>query len=440
MKEVIPVKKRIYRRIPVKSVQLQPLVSQLPGAKVVVAIDVAKHDMVAALATDEGQVVMTVAWKHPTETGLFFGLLESIVAAGKTLQAVMEPSGTYGDALRFQLRERAIAVFRVGSKRTHDAAEVYDSVPSMHDAKAAAILARLHAHGLSTPWVEPTEQTRELKAALIVMELHQNHYLRGLNVLEAMLSRHWPELLETLELTSATILALVARIGGPADVADQPEEAQTLLRGMSHGLMKPERIEAAVRCASGSIGVPLLTAERIMLRAIAEELHRTLRAYKRAKQAVEELSATPEITPLAKAVGKTTAAVLIADVGSPKDFPCAKAYVKALGINLKERSSGTQQGRPRLSKRGPARARKFLWFAVLRWIQRDAVVAAWYRSKVARDGGVAMSAIGALMRKLAKALYHVARGAPLDTTKLFDVTHLRLPTGDLDAATRGEAM
>ena len=63
----------------------------------------------------------------------------------------MEPSGTYGDVLRHQLKSDDFPVFMVSGKRTHDAREMFDGVPSLHDAKAAAIIARLHADGLSKP-------------------------------------------------------------------------------------------------------------------------------------------------------------------------------------------------------------------------------------------------------------------------------------------------
>jgi len=59
----------------------------------------------------------------------------------------MEPSGTYGDALGWQLREAGIELYRVAPKRVHDAAEVYDGVPSLHDAKAAYLIGRLHLQG-----------------------------------------------------------------------------------------------------------------------------------------------------------------------------------------------------------------------------------------------------------------------------------------------------
>ncbi len=51
---------------------------------------------------------------------------------------------------------------------------------------------------------------------------------------------------------------------------------------------------------------------------------------------------------------------------------------------------------------------------------------AWYESKVKRDGGGKARAVVGLMRKLVKALYHVARGEPFDSRKLFDVRRLKL--------------
>lgn len=191
-----------------------------------------------------------------------------------------------------------------------------------------------------------------------------------------------------------------------------------------------ERIAAAVQSAIDTLGAPMLAAETERLQHLAEELHRTLKAYKRARQHVIELGESlPEVAQLGEVVGMTTAAVLVAEVGSPKDFSCAQAYVKALGLNLREKSSGAHIGRPSLTKRGSSRARMVLWMAVLRWVQNDVVARTWYQRKVARDGGRKMAALGALMRKLAKALYHVGRGEALDLHKLFDCERLGIPAG-----------
>ena len=50
------------------------------------------------------------------------------------------------------------------------------------------------------------------------------------------------------------------------------------------------------------------------------------------------------------------------------------AYRKAMGLNLVERSSGKYKGRLRISKRGGARSRQWLYFAVLRLIQKSGVI------------------------------------------------------------------
>ena len=100
--------------------------------------------------------------------------------------------------------------------------------------------------------------------------------------------------------------------------------------------------------------------------------------------------------------------------------------MKGYGLNLKEKSSGKQKGQLSITKRGPGRARQYLWLAVFRWLQKDAVARAWYAEKIKRDGGRRSRAVIALMRKFAQALFHVARGVPLDSRKLFDVSRLRL--------------
>jgi hypothetical protein len=100
------------------------------------------------------------------------------------------------------------------------------------------------------------------------------------------------------------------------------------------------------------------------------------------------------------------------------------AYLKAMGLNLKEKSSGTLKGQLKLTKRGSSRVRQYLWLAVYRWIQKDAIANQWYERKKQRDGGRSSRAAVALMRKLAKALFHVGRGAVFDSSKLFDVRRL----------------
>jgi len=419
-------KKRSYRKIAVKEVDVESLIAELGSGRVVFAIDVAKVDMVAALVAGDGRVVRTVRWKNPRENGLVLELLGRLGGAGFAVEAAMESSGTYGDVLRQQLLAHGVPVFRVSGKRTHDAAEVYDGVPSLHDAKSAAIIGKLHLDGSSRPWTALAEDKRQLKAAITTMDLFREHHQRLIHSLESSLARYWPEVTELLELGSATLLALLARVGGPRDVARDTAEARKLMLGMSHRLMSEEKVDAVLQCAQASVGLTMLEQERAALMTLASEAHRALKEFKKAKALVEQLGENTAAQLLAPTTGKATAAVLVADVGDPRDYPCARAYLKAFGLNLKEKSSGMLKGRLSITKRGPGRARQYLWLAVFRWIQRDPVTRAWYDSKIKRDGGKKAKGVIALMRKFAKALFHVARGAAFDSSKLFDTARLQL--------------
>lgn len=97
-------------------------------------------------------------------------------------------------------------------------------------------------------------------------------------------------------------------------------------------------------------------------------------------------------------------------------------------MNLKERSSGESKGGLHITKRGPGIARMMLYMAVLRLLQTDEVVGGWYAKKVGRMGGEQKSkAVVAIMRKLAGALWHVAKGSAFDARKLFDADRLGIP-------------
>jgi transposase len=426
MKEDIPMKKRIYRKMPVNQFQPSSISRDEVGARLVVAVDVAKVDMVAAIADGDGRVLNTIAWKAPAENTAVLDVLRVFRAAGFLVEVVMEPSGTYGDVLQHQLAKEGFPIFMVSGKRTFDAREVYDGVPSLHDAKSAAIIARLHVEGLSKPACAPCPERRQLHAAITIMDLHQRRYLQLVGNLESLLARHWPELPALIELTAASLMALLARIGGPADVAAHRSAAAKLLHGMSHGLMAEDKIAAVLDSAGNSVGVPLVGLERDALMVIAAEAHRALRAFKEAKTAVEKLSAHTPAVALAPVVGKTTAAVIYTEVGDAKSFSSTGSFLKAMGLNLKEKSSGTIKGQLKLTKRGSSRVRHYLWLAVFRWIQKDPIANAWYQRKKERDGGKSSRAAVALMRKLAKALYYVGRGATFDSSKLFDVRRLGL--------------
>ncbi|MDD3619790.1 MAG: transposase, partial [Desulfobulbaceae bacterium] len=159
-----------YRATKFQQVNWKRVQEKAVDGRVILTIDVAKEDMYSVLLKPDRTVIETFRWSHPHETRLF---VEQIVAIGADrVEAVLEPSGTYGDALRRLLGEAGVTVYRVSPKRVHDAAEVYDGVPSLHDAKAAYLIGRLHLEGVSRPWTEHDERRRTLRAQLTIVDFY----------------------------------------------------------------------------------------------------------------------------------------------------------------------------------------------------------------------------------------------------------------------------
>jgi transposase len=411
--------KRRYGSVEFKRVDWSGLASGLGGGRAVLAVDVAKQDFVGAVLGPDARVRVTFKWRHPEQTAELLGCLGRLAGA-VALEAVLEPSGTYGDALIGQLRRLGVAVYRVSPKRVHDVAEVYDGVPSLHDAKAAELIGRLHLQGVSQGWEALGDERRELNAWLTRLQVSKARRQAGLNRLEAHLSRHWPELLTHLELGSATLAELVAAYGGPAAVAADLAGAEALLRRVGRVGLAEETIAAVLASARTSLGQPCVAAEDGLLHWLAADSNATRRELHAIEQEIKRRVAASAVPArLGSVIGQVSAAVLVAALGDPSEYPDAASYTKALGLNLKERSSGKHKGQLKITKRGPAVARFYLYFAALRLIARDPDVHHWYARKVARPGALKGKTVVELMRKLARALWHVGRGATFEAKRLF---------------------
>jgi transposase len=162
-----------------------------------------------------------------------------------------------------------------------------------------------------------------------------------------------------------------------------------------------------VDSAGSSVGVRAGEWQRRQIQDYAQQALAARAEGQRADRQLRRLAAGHAVLQAqGKVVGVPTACVLWTSTGDPRRYHAAAAYRKAMGLNLVERSSGKYKGRLRISKRGSARSRQWLYFAVLRLIQQSGV-RPWYEAKKARNEDDARIAVVAVMRKLAVALYHV---------------------------------
>jgi transposase len=397
---------RIYRAKSVKNVELNQVVQGRGGGVAHVGVDVGKRAILAVLRWGEG---FERPWlvKNPEEVREFVGLLTEL-KRGRELRVAMEPTGTYGEVLRQALSDAGIRVERVNPKVAHDYAEVFDGVPSQFDGKDAAVVAELLALGKSQEWKyeAPSEAEQEMAYWVDWMDAQRRQGMMWLGRLEALLARYWPEATRRLKLSSATLLRIVQHYGGPKGLANDERALARMATWGGHHLAL-EKIRAVLGDARQTVGVRQGPVDMRRMQVCAGQALAARKEVARSKRQLTTLArGNGVIQAQARAVGVATACVLWVHLGDPRCYCCAAAYRKAMGLNLREYSSGQYQGRLRISKRGAAPVRRWLYFAALRWI-RCGPARRWYLRKRARDGDEAQRAVIGVMRKLAKGLHRV---------------------------------
>ena len=399
--------RRTYRARPVKQVDWELLSQDREQQSAHVGFDMGKAEVLAVVRWANGDFERPWVVKNPDEIQELVQLLTRI-ATERPVTLAMEPTGTYGDALRQALSDAGLRLHRVGAKAAHDYAEIFDGVPSQHDGKDAAVVAELAAIGKSVEWRyrPPSEVDQEMAYHVDWMDAQQRQYAMWLGRLEGLLARHWPEATRWMELSSATLLRVLQRYGGPAGLAQDSQAFGELAR-RGGPFLAAEKIRGLIRSAATSMGVRQTVVDVRRMQRYSEQALAARSEIAKSRRRLEDLArGNATIQRQAQAVGVATACVLWVHLGDPKEYHCAEAYRKAMGLNLTERSSGMYQGKLRISKRGFSQVRRWLYFGVLRLVVKGPV-RRWYQQKKAKDGDQAKRALIGVMRKLALALYEV---------------------------------
>jgi transposase len=411
---------KAYRATRVNDVDWDRLARGNEGVNLTLGIDVGKREVWPVCRWETGRFERPWRVKNPEEIPTLIALIQRM-STGRKLVVAMESSGTYGDALRQALADGQIAVLRVSNKASHDYAEIFDGVPSQHDGKDAAVIAELAGLGKAQPWgyQAPSEWDQELNYWVEWMVAQRRILTNWQGRLEGLVARHWPEATRGLKLTSVTLLRALEHYGDPKSLAADPDAAEQL--GRWGGLfLAPEKAERLVEEARSSVGVRVGEWQRRQIKEYAREALMARQQVKGAERRLRQLAVGNRVLEAqGDVVGIPTACVLWTSTGDPRTDHAAAAYRKAMGLNLKERSSGAYQGQLRISKRGSARARQWLYFAALRLVQPSGV-RPWYEAKKARKPDDARRVVVAVMRKLAVALDHIGvKGEEFQPRRLF---------------------
>ena len=307
-------KKRAYKATNVNRVNIESLKKKIQGKEIVIGIDIAKTDNYATIMTKERESIITVKYKQPAETMRFIEFIQNLQAS--RCEVAMESTGTYGDPLREQLLKAGIPVFRVSAKRSHDMAEVYDGVPSLHDAKSAAIIAHLHIGGMSQSWPSKPNDFRDTKAAINEMSIYHAQYYENINRMEALLARFWPEVPGILPLTTVTLISILEIYGSPTVLAKAPEKTVfEQMKKIGRGFLTDKKIDDAIASAKTTTGVKMTEGEIRMVKHLATEILRNYRLNKTAEKEVLRLSKDiEEVERMGEIIGMATAAVIFTEL------------------------------------------------------------------------------------------------------------------------------
>ena len=412
---------KAYRATDVNRIDIAKWLEGRTESIVHAGLDVGKESVLCTLRW--GQVDFDRPWRvrKPFDVARLAELL-SQVGHGRQLIVAMEPTGTYGDALRQALQKVGLQVHRVSPKQASDYAEVFDGVPSQHDGKDAAVIAELSAQGRSWPWPmkTPTETEQELAYQVEWMDGQRRQMMLWCGRVEALLSRHWPEATRIVKLGSGTLLRCLAKYGGPRGLAAAPDALAQVQR-WGRQYLSAEKAQKLVDSARQTAGVTMGRWDEERLRRYACAIQHCQGETRAARRRLRELTRDhAAIRAMGEVVGVPTACVLWVELGDPSTYHCGPAYRKAMGLNLAERSSGKWQGKLKISKRGSSKARRWLYLAALRWV-RDEPVRSWYVRQKAERRGEGKAAVIGVMRKLALALYRVGgRGEKFDRKQLYE--------------------
>lgn len=413
-------KSRAYRAVDVNRIELASWLPERTEAVVHAGLDVGKEFIFCTLRWGADDFERPWRVRNPFEVARLAELLGE-VGRGRRLLVALEPTGTYGDALRQALQRVGLEVHRVSPKSASDYAEVFDGVPSQHDGKDAAVVAELAAQGKSWTWPlsVATEAEQEMAYQVEWMDGQRRQLLLWCGRVEALLSRHWPEATRLMPLGSGTLLRCLATYGGPRGLAAAPDALERV-RSWGRHYLSADKAQALVDSARQTAGVTMGRWDEERLRRYAQQIQQCqgeTRAVRRRLRALTRDHAA--LRAMGEVVGVATACVLWVELGNPSAYHCGPAYRKSMGLNLAERSSGKWQGKLKISKRGSSKVRRWLYLAALRWVKTEPV-RSWYLRQKAQRRGEGKAAVIGVMRKLALALYRVGgRGDKFDRNQLY---------------------
>jgi transposase len=396
--------------------------AQVKPGTLFIGVDLGHKQNVAVVLNEKAERLARFRFPNDRDGYEYFHRRGAVLQERHKATAVMvgmEPTNYYWKLLAADLEQRKVAYRLVNAYTVKKHREGDQLDRSKDDARDAFTIADLLRTGKFTETQLLHGDYAELRQYVALYDRLREDIRRQKNLIHNTAGQLFPELSSVFkDLAGQTALAMLRRHACAAVVRQMPVEhfitaVRTDLRGRRLGISQLRRAHAL---ASTSIGLQ----DGVQGLQLALRFHiETLEALQSRLNAVqstlgETFLALPESRYMLSlsGLGVITAAIILAEIGDPSRYHNARQWIKLAGIQPVPNTSGRKtRSRTPMSRKGRARLRTALFFAVLRLVQQDEAFAREYQrfQQRQRNPLTKMQALGALMNRLLRILWALVR-------------------------------
>ncbi|MDQ0886607.1 transposase [Paenibacillus sp. V4I9] len=398
-------------------------IERISTSHLVVGIDMAKEIHVAQATNFRGIVL---AKRHLSFTNDLEGFerlqrwMDELQQKHRlnTLIIGMEPTGHYWFNLANWLADKGINVVMVNPATTKRNKENRDNCPSKSDPKDALVIADVVCRGYYYEYTRQTTVFQRLRTMMSDREFWVTNSVRLQNRIIRWLDIRFPEYTSVFkDWTCKRSLATLKDLPSPLDLQSlSVSEVITSWRrhmkraGGSTGTQKAAQL---ISQAKQSVG------DKTALHEAKQDLRRLLEEFERIVEILEKIEKDTQALlkeiPIAdqlrsiKGLGTIFIAAILSCAGDLRQYAHGRQLLRKAGLNLAERMSGKHKGQIKLSKRGDATLRKYLYLATITLVGTNPVFRQMHENNVQIKQMKKQQSLFKLLGKLARILVGIVQ-------------------------------
>lgn len=325
-----------------------------------------------------------------------------------------ESTGPYAEPLFHFLAKKPVRLVQVNPMHTKRLKELTGNSPNKTDSKDPRVIADVIALGHALTVVVPEGPAAELRRLTQARERATKSRTAMINQIHHLIFMVFPEFMQVMKkITTKSAFYLLKNYPTGESIVDLGfERLSELLKKVSLGRLKKERIKGIFDAAQNSIGIhegkqSILLEIKHLVSNIETEDRFIDHLGKQMSHHLKKIPYSQSILSI-KGIGEVTVAGLIGEVGDFGQFKTIPEIMKLAGLDLYEVSSGRHNGQRHISKRGRSLLRRLLFFIAINTIRTNGIMHDRYR-KMLDKGMPKVKAVVAISRKILRIIFALAR-------------------------------